>query len=512
MSKIAKATIGLMIATILSKILGFGRSLVLASSYGANMYSDAYIVAMNIPLVIVASIGTAISTTLIPIYSEINSNSGEKKALEFTNNMFNIVVIICLILSILGFIFIEPLVKLFAVGFDLEKFRITVNFTRILLISIVFSGISFILTSYLQIKNRFTITGLITIPRNIIIIISTILSTKLGPYVMVWGTLIGLAMDLLFMLPFAIKEGYKYKLYINIKDEYVKKSLLLLGPVLIGVSVNQLNTMIDRNLASALGDGIISALSYANKLNTFIMALFISSISVVIYPILSKLSNDKDNKKFIQSIVQSVNSVTILVIPISVGAIVLATPIVKLLFQRGAFDSEATHITAVALIMYSIGMTAFGVRDILGKVFYSIQDTKTPMVNGVIAIIINIVLNFIFIKYIGYAGLALATSISALVCVMLLFRNLKRKIGYFGQDKIFSTTVKSIIAAIVMGIITSMIFKYTKSLIGIGFVKEVITLIISIGIGAIVYGLLIIILKVEETKLIIDIVKKKIKK
>ncbi|MCC3862740.1 murein biosynthesis integral membrane protein MurJ [Terrisporobacter petrolearius] len=512
MSKIAKATIGLMIATILTKILGFARSLVLASSYGANMYSDAYIVAMNIPIVIVASIGAAISTILIPMYSEINSNSGEKKALEFTNNILNIVVIICLILSILGFIFTEPLVKLFAIGFGAEKFSITVDFTRILLISIVFSGISFIMTSYLQIKNRFTITGLITIPRNIIIIISTILSTKFGPYVMVWGTLVGLAMDLLFMIPFAVKEDYKYKLYINIKDEYVKKCLLLLGPVLIGVSVNQLNTMIDRNLASALGDGIISALSYANKLNTFVMALFISSISVVIYPILSKQSNDKDNKKFIQSIVKSVNSVTILVIPISVGAIVLATPIVKLLFQRGAFDTEATHITAVALAMYSIGMTAFGVRDILGKVFYSIQDTKTPMVNGIIAIILNIVLNLILIKYIGYAGLALATSISALVCVMLLFRSLKRKIGYFGQDKIFSTTVKSIVAAIVMGIIINVVFKYTISLIGVGLVKEVITLIISVGIGAIVYGLLIIILKVDETKLIIDMVKKKIRK
>ena len=182
----------------------------------------------------------------------------------------------------------------------------------------------------------------------------------------------------------------------------------LIGPVLIGVAVNQINTMVDRTLASTLVEGSISALNYANKLNGFVMALFITSVGAVIYPMLSKLSSEDNKEKFISSVVQSINSVILLVIPISIGAIVLATPIVKLLFQRGEFDARATSMTAIALIMYSIGMVAFGLRDIIGKVFYALKDTKTPMINGAIAMIMNIVLNIILVKYLQLAEIGRA--------------------------------------------------------------------------------------------------------
>ena len=411
MSKVAKATIGLMLATAIAKGLGFGRELVLASSYGVSMYSDAYLTAMNIPVVIFAIIGITLATVLIPLYFEVNNELGEINALKFTNNVFNIVIVLCILLAIIGVVFTEQLVKIFAVGFEGETLNIAIHFTRITIMSIVFTGLSYIMTAYLQIKNNFTIPGLASVPKNIIIIVSIILSVKYNPYIMIWGTLIGIATEFIFQLPFAIKSGYKYQLYINIKDKYIKKMSWLIGPVLIGVAVNQINTMVDRTLASTLVEGSISALNYANKLNGFVMALFITSVGAVIYPMLSKLSSEDNKEKFISSVVQSINSIILLVIPISIGAIVLATPIVKLLFQRGEFDARATSMTAIALIMYSIGMVAFGLRDIIGKVFYALKDTKTPMINGAIAIIMNIVLNIILVKYLQLAGLALSTSI-----------------------------------------------------------------------------------------------------
>ena len=512
MSNIVKNTLGLMIVTIIAKVLGFGRELVLASSYGASMYSDAYLTAMNIPLVLLTIIGTTIGTVLIPMYFEVNHDLGEQKALKFTNNVFNIVIAICILLSILGFIFTEPLVKIFAMGFEGETLNVAINFTRIIIISIVFTGSSYVMTSYLQIKNNFTIPGIISVPKNIIIITSIILSVKYNPYIMIWGTLIGIAIEFLFQLPFAIKSGYKYQLYINIKEKYIKKILWLIGPILIGVGVSQINTMVDRTLASTLVEGSISALNYANKLNEFVMALFISSVASVIYPMLSKLSNEDNKEKFTSSVVQSINSVILLVIPISVGAMVLAIPIVKLLFQRGEFDARATSMTAIALTMYSIGMVAFGLREILGKVFYALQDTKTPMRNSVIAVVMNIVLNIILVKYLKIAGLALATSISAIICIFLLFGSLKKKMDYFGQDKIIKTTIKSIISAIIMGIVTYFIYDSVSSLLGIGFIKEAISLAVSIGIGAITYGILVILLKVDEVNIITSMIKKKLNK
>lgn len=512
MSKIARATVGLMAATIVAKILGLGRELALASSYGSSMYSDAYLMAMNIPLVIFTSIGAAITTTFIPMYCDIKKRLGEEKALKFTNNMFNLLIIMCLLLAILGYIFVKPLVKIFAFGFEAETLNIAVNFTKILIISIIFTGISFIISAYLQVKENFTIPGIVSVPRNIIIIISILLSVKYSPYIMVWGTLLGMASDLLFQLPFAIKKGYKYKPYINIKDEYIQKMVVLVCPVLIGVGVNQVNAMVDRALASTLVVGSVSSLNYANKLNGFVMGLFISSIGAVIYPMLSKLSCENNKEKFINTVVQSINSVILLVVPIAVGSMVLSRPIVSILFERGAFDGKSTSMTAIALVMYSIGMVAFGLRDILGKVFYSLQDTKTPMINGAIAMIMNIAFNLILIKYLKHAGLALGTSLSAILCILLLFKSLKKKIGYFGQDKILKTTLKSLVSSVVMGISVHFIYDILINILNKGFVAESIALFLSISIGAILYGISIMMLKVEEVNIIIYIIKSKINK
>ena len=160
--------------------------------------------------------------------------------------------------------------------------------------------------------------------------------------------------------------------------------------------------------------------------------------------------------------------------------------------------------------MYSIGMVAFGLRDILGKVFYALQDSKTPMINGAIAMVMNIVLNIVLVKYLQLAGLALATSISAIVCIFLLFGSLKKNIGYFGQDKIIKTTVKSIISAVIMGVVTYLVYNILTNLLGLGFIKESISLAVSIGVGVITYGILVIVLKVDEINIITSMIKKKL--
>lgn len=270
--------------------------------------------------------------------------------------------------------------------------------------------------------------------------------------------------------------------------------------------------MIDRTLASTLVEGSISALNYANRLNEFVTALFITSLSAVIYPSLAKLSLGENKDKFIGTVVKSINSVILLVMPISVGAIVLASPIVKLLFERGEFDSRATNMTVIALTMYSLGMLALGLRKILTKVFYSLQDTKTPMRNAAIAIGINIILNIIFVKYLKIAGLALATSISTLICTVLLFISLKRKIGYFGQNRIIITLIKSLISSIIMGVITYFSYTFIINSLSNGIINEIISLFISITLGAIVYGSLLLIFKIDELIVIKDVITSRIKK
>lgn len=508
MSRVAKATLGLMIVTMLSKCLGFARDMVLGAAYGLD--SDMYIMAMNIPKVLFALVAASIATTFIPLYYENSRIGGEEEALKFANNILNITLIIGIILSILTFIFAEPIVKIFALGYKGEKFRQTVIFTRIMIFGGLFSGLSSIMTSFLQTKGCFKIPGLVGIPFNIIIIISIILSVKINIYILPIGTFLAMASQFIFQLPYAYKKGYKYKPILNFKDRYIKKIIHLISPVFVGVAVSQVNTTIDKALASTLSGGSVAALNYANRLNGFVMGLFIASIGAVIYPILSKLSLDNDDGKFAMSISRSTNIITLMVIPISIGAISLATPIVKLLFERGKFDAGATHMTSIALVFYSVGMVGFGLREILTKVFYSLQDTKTPMVNGAISMILNILFNIILIKFMGHGGLALGTSLSALICIVLLFNSLKKRIGDFGQDKIIKVMIKSLFASTIMGIVVFFTNRLLENTLYGGFIGSAIALSASIGVGCIIYVALISLFKVEEVSIISNLVKSKL--
>ena len=513
MSKIAKSAVGLMAATLIAKVLGFGRELVLGSAYGISSYTDAYVIAYNIPIIIFAVVGSALSTTFIPMYHDVENELGSKLALKFTNNIFNIVIVLCTLFAIIGFVFTEPIVKLFAVGFKGETLEIAIKFTKIIILGVIFLGLTYLMTSYLQIKGNFVIPGLISLPQNIIIIISIILSVKYGVKILAYGSLLAMGSQFLFQVPFAIKHGYKYKPYLNIKDESLKKMIILLGPVIIGIAVSQVNTVIDRNLASTLADGSIAALNYANKLNGFVVGMFIMSISAVIYPILSKLSCEDNKIKFNETIVKTLNSIILIVLPVSVGAIVLANPIVKVLFERGEFDERATSMTAIALAGYAIGMIGLGVYDILSKVFFALKDTKTPLIVGTfIGVPLNIILNLILIKFIGHAGLALATSIATLVYTGIAFIVLKRKIGDFGQNKIAKTTVKSLTASLLMGCMSLFSYKFLISILGSGKLKIIISLGVAILTGAIIYAIIIMLFKIEEVDFLINTIKNKIKK
>ena len=502
-----------MLITMISKVLGFGREIVLGYFYGTSAYSDVYITAMNIPGVVFAAIGAALSTTFIPLYHEALENGGEKRALKFSNNIVCIVVTLSLGLAILGYIFAEPLVKLFAMNFEGEKLLLTVKFVRIMMIGVVCIGLSNIMTAYLQIQGNFTVPGMIGFPYNIVIISSIVISAVTKQIdILAIGVILGMAVQFLFQVPFAIKKGYKFKLVMDLKDEQLKKMVWLVLPVFIGVAVNQVNTMVDRSLASGLETGVITALNSANRLNGFVLGLFITTISAVIYPTLSKLSSENNKEKFAESVATSVNCVSLLVLPATVGAIVLATPIVRILFQRGAFNARSTTLTATALVFYSIGMIGFGLRDILGKVFYSLKDTKTPMINGVIAMVMNVILNIVLVNVMGHGGLALATSLSSIICILLLFCSLKKKIVYYGQDKINNTFFKALISSLAMGVVTYFVYKLFSGMLGLGFIQEAISLGASVGVGVIVYAVLVKVFKVEEIDMLIDMIKKKIKR
>ena len=506
-----KATIIVMIVSFLSKITGFFREVLLGSRYGATYVTDAYLVSLTIPQTLFASIAAAIATTYIPLYSDFMINKGAEESVRFTNRILNAVLAVSTFLAIIGMIFTKPIVSLIAIGFKGEALDIAIKFTRVTFPMIIFIGIRGILTGFLRANDEFTLPALIGIPYNVIIIFILLLSSVVGPYGLVVGSVIGVILEVAILLPVVFKKGYRYSRAFSFNDPYVIKVVALALPVMLGSAVQQLNVLIDRMLASGLSEGSISALNFANRLNGFVYGLFSLSISVVIYPLLSRLSAEKDMEGFKDKLTRALNVITLIILPITIGAMVLRQPIVSILFERGQFDSRATFMTASALLFYSIGMVFYGYRDILNRSFYAMQDTKTPMLNGLITVGLNIILNIILVKFMKHNGLALATSLSAIIMTILLFMNLRKRMGGIGGRKLTEVFIKRGAASLAMGIA---VYGLNKLIAGIdlsGKLIELLVLGLIILFGALIYFALIYILKVEEMRWFVDMIKNRIK-
>lgn len=516
MSKKTKTTaLVLMLIILTSKITGFFRDIVLAQTFGAGEITDAYLTALNIPVVLFDGISAALGTTFIPIYFKIKSSKGQEEVNKFTSNILNIVIIISLIFVLLGVIFAPYIVKIFAVGFKGDVFDLTVNYSKILIFSMVFIAINGLVSSYLVASGNVYISGAITIPFNIFVIIAIIFASVTESYVMVYGTLIAYIAQLLFQLPLLIKKGYKHRLTVNLRDENIRQILFLVIPVFIGSYINQINAVVNRTLASTLDSGSITALNYANKLNMFAVGVIAVAISTIMYPILSKLASEGNKKLFKINISKSINMIVIIMLPIMVVMTTFSTEIVKVLFEEGSFNSHDTYLTSTALFFYSIGILAYGLKELLAKSFYSLQDTKTPVRNATISVVINIVFSIILVNTMGIGGLALASSISATVTTMLLLISLRKKIGKIGFSYILKTFIKGAIASIVMYIIMRIAYNYIF-IYGSRFALEsrkfiAFNCFISVILGMSTYLIVVLALKVKEVKEIFDAILFKLK-
>jgi putative peptidoglycan lipid II flippase len=499
-----KTALTLMILTILSKLFGFARDITLSYFYGASNISDTYLISLTIPGVIFGFIGVGISTGYIPMYSKIENSNGIEETNRYTNNLVNILIVLCTAIIILGLLFTEQIVKIFASGFEGDTLSLAVQFTKISMLGIYFTGVIYIFNGFLQLKGNYTIPALVGFPLNFFIILSIFISFNTNILVLSIGSVIAIASQLILVLPFAYKKGYRYEFILNIKDEHIKTMAYVTLPVIIGVSVNQINVLVDRTIASQIAVGGISALNYANRLNLFVQGIFVMSIATVMYPIISKMAAENNTIGLKKTLAEAISSINLLVLPATVGAMVFAEPIVRLLFGRGAFDTNAISMTSYALYFYSIGMIGFGLREVLSRAFYAMQDTKTPMINATIAMVMNIVLNIILSKYLGIGGLALATSISAIFCTVLLFISLRKKIGPFGMKSTTISFIKILCASLVMGVIVKVSYNALLNIISANL-----SLILSIGIGAMAYFIIIYFMKIEEVDVIVNFVKKK---
>lgn len=500
----AQMAVLMAVLTMLSKSVGFLRELILANYYGAGMITDAYIMASQIPGALLASVMTAFGTAYMPLLSEKMEKEGQDSADVFTSRMVNFLFLINGTVIILGIIFAKPLVNIFARGFDEATSELTVVYLRIAFLLLIGNVLISIFIPYLQYRGKMLVTVLFDFTFSLSIIAFIIISVYAGHFWLIWGIVVGYAIRGIAMALNAKKVGFLYSLDFKFKGA-VKEVFLLALPIFIGGSISQINTFIDRMLASTLPSGSVSALSYGNLISGFLISITVTVIVTIMYPKLN-MAFATDNYERIGVLTESVvNLFAVFCIPFSLGAMAYANPVIQVIYERGAFANTATDITAKAFFFYSAGMMFCALNQLLTKVFFSMHDTKSSVQCSVIAVVTNIVLNLILIRIMGIGGLALATSIAQAVNAVALYYMFKHKYPQITllreKKKIIQICVFSLIA---VGI-SYIVYSYIGSIM---WLPRMILLGIAILVACFIYLLLLYLAKFEEISILKDLVRR----
>lgn len=506
--RLAKAASIIMIMTLVNKAVGFLRDSLVASTFGTTYQTDAYNMAMQICDVLFIMIALAISTTFIPILSEVKAKKGKEEMFIFANNIINILFSVSIVLIIFSYIFAPQIVKVIAPLFKGETYVLAVQLTKISVVSLVFLIINAAYTAILQTLDDFLGPAIVGILLNLPIIIYIIIGAKGGVVGLTVVTVIGMALRTIAQIPFLLKHGFKFKMIFDIKDKRVRKMITLVLPVLIGASANQINRLVNNALGSGLPAGSIAALGFGDRVSDVFYSTFAVAIVTVVFPALARSINEDNMKEFKKYIISSINNIFLIMIPCTIGILILSVPIITILFKRGVFDDRSVAMTSSVLIFYALGLPFYSVRDIFNRALYAMQDTKTSTYNGLISVALNIILNLILVRYIGLIGLALSSSVAAALCALLLFKSLNKKIGGVDKKAILVTVCKIILASILMGVVISVTYNATYKILS-GNIGILLGLTISGGVGVVVYAVAISLLKVDEFTIIYNSIKRK---
>jgi len=508
--KVGKSVMIIMVFTLISKFLGFFREILIAARFGSGMETDAFFIAMTACTIVMSVVGAAIKTTLIPVLSEVEDRLGKEKQNLFSGWLLMIVLGLSLLFTILGIAFAPIIIRILAIDFEGEQFDLAVRLTRIGYPMVMFLSTNYVLHAYLNDKEHFFLPAFVGVPFNLVYIFFLLGFSRFGITGLMIAAVLGAAVQMLIQVPKSRKLGLKFTLDFGEYKPYIKKVFVLMGPVIIGTMAFHVNTVVDKTLASTLQEGSISALNYAAKLNSLFLSVFVLAIVTVIFPMLSKETRKEDKNATLEIMSSSLNTTMIVVLPVMVGIILLAPSMIYLFFERGEFDSRATAMTATAFRFYTVGLMGFSFKDIVSRVFYSLQDTRTPMVYGIVAVVGNIILNLILIGPLGHGGLALATGLSGIIASALLLWRLRKKMGHIKGGKIMRCFVKSGTAALIMVPAVYFFNQWITELLVSGKIQELIALFTTIFVGAITYYVSARLLRIEEVDILTSEIVKKI--
>lgn len=447
------------IATLLSRVLGLARDVVLARFFGAGAAMDAFVVASRIPnLVRDLFAEGAMSAAFVPTFTRHLKEKGEASAWRLGSNVINSLIVVTGVLVVLGMIFAYPLADLYT---DDEQFAtnldLTASLTRWMLPFLTMVAVAVAQAGMLNSLRKFFIPAVSPAMYNIAVILSAFVVVPFCPALglepitgIAIGSLLGGMLQIMAQWPALHAAGYRYKPVLDFKDPGLRDVLLLMGPGTIGVAAAQINLFVNTVLATSQEVGAATWLTYAFRLMYLPIGLFGVSVATAALPELARQASGGGFDGMRRTVSSSLRLMLMLSVPAMAGLAALAYPITELIFERGEFTPADTSAVAYALLMYAPGLIGYSIVKIASPSFYALKDARTPVVISIVTVLANVALNLWLIRLLGYAGLALGTAIASLLNAALLLTLLSRRIDGVDFRRVSVAFLKVAVASAVM--------------------------------------------------------------
>lgn len=492
-------TVGLvMIIMLFSRFMSFLSTAVYMTFFGVKTSEiNVYTYTVSLPNIIFTILGTALTIAVIPVFAGYIGTGEKERAFKFANNVISLSIILTIILSVVGMLIAPFIIGLTSFRNDAYGFAVTALIVMFPIM--IFYALNYILQGILQSLGRFNMPALVSIPSSLIIILYVYtMGTKLGVMGLLIATFIGLSLQALVLIPPVFKTEYRFRLSFDYRNEDIKRAVRLIPPILIGTSAYQLNMLFNITVTANFKN-TVTLMSFVQNTILYSVLALIYSITAVVFPKLTMLAARKDMDSFKGSLVNVLKAVIYLLIPAAAGFIAVRYQLINLLVGWGKITPEDVTLASEILALYAVGVTGIGVKEVVDRAFYSLNDTARPAINGVVIMVVNIVCSLILISFIGVLGIPLAYTISAVTGGVVIICMIRKKIGPFGVKKLSITLLKVIISSIIMFLAVVLLNTLLgRVAFGAAILDKAVKLFIPVIAGGAVYYVCTYILRVEE--------------
>ncbi len=471
----------------------------IAAYFGAGYATDAFQVAFRIPNLLRDLFAEgAMSAAFVPTFTRLLTTSGKTPAWRLGNHVINALIVVTGALVILGIIFAKPLILALAAEeytASPDKLALTVQLARIMVPTLTLIALAAAFMGMLNSLHHYFIPALSPAMFNVLTIVCAFALVPLMPMfglhpivAIAIGTLLGGAAQLALQWPTLHKEGFRYQLDLDWRDENLRRMLILMGPGTIGMAATQINVFVNTVLATSTVEGAVSWLNYAFRLMYLPIGLFGVSIATAALPTVSRQTTLQDSNAVRDTVSSSLSLMLMLNIPATIGLIVLAEPIVRVVLERGRFTPADTLATASALQFYAVGLIGYSVVRIVSPIFFALGHNRVPAVVSAVVVLVNALLNYVLVHTaLSYRGLALGTSIAALINAGTLLVLLRSYLRGLNEGRLLGSVARIAVASAVMGVGAVWSHRMLGAWVGAGsFLAEMLRLAVAIGFALVV--------------------------